>query len=437
MTVTSQTPVNVTVDLSIGRLVGQRQPVTLEGQAGEVLAFRAVPYAEPPTGSRRFAPPEPVAPWSELLDATRPGPVPPQDPSRWRVLMGDIEAAQSEDCLHLTVWTPACDRERRPVLIWFHGGDWQSGAGALDWYDGALLARRGDIVVVAVNYRLGALGWLFVPDEVVNPGLLDQECALRWVVDHIAAFGGDPDRITAMGHAAGAASIAAMLVRGAPLDRVILQSPLPAQAFRPATVAAELSARVLQASGATTLSEARPLPVANFLLAQSDPRVFDALRAERAHRSLFCPVLDGSQLPFDIESAWRAAAGRADVVVGYALNEPVADSDTHREAGRDPGADTPVGAVAREWADSAWHQGRDAWLYRFDLAPNNRFGACHAIDLPFVFGTLAAFGDAPMLRGLDPRSAGHYVMAVQDAWLAFIRGAPAGWPQAPASRSLP
>ena len=437
MTASSQTPVNVTVELPIGRIAGQRQPVTLDGQAGEVLAFRTVPYAEPPLGWQRFAPPEPVRAWADVRDATRPGPIAPQGPSRWRAFMGDIEAPQSEDCLHLTIWTPACDGERRPVLVWFHGGDWQSGAGALDWYDGALLARRGDIVVVAVNYRLGALGWLFVPDEVVNPGLLDQECALRWIIDHIAAFGGDPGRMTAMGQSAGASSIAALLIRGAPLDRVILQSPLAADAFRPAALAAELSARILQACGVTSLGEARQLPVANLLLAQGDPRIIEVLRAEKANRSLFCPVVDGVHLPLDIEDAWRAAAGRADVLVGHALNELVADGDARRDVGLDSPGDRQFGAPARQWADSARRHGRDAWLYRFDFAPNSRFGACHSIELPFVFGTLAAFGDAPMLRGLDPRSATRHVTAVQDAWLDFIRRGAAGWPQAPASRSLP
>ena len=437
MSAPSRSPASVTVELTLGRLAGQRQAVPVDGKAGVVLAFRAIPYAEAPVGDRRFAAPEPVAGWADLRDATRAGPIAPQAPSRLRAVMGDIEALQSEDCLHLTVWTPACDTGRRPVLVWFHGGAWQSGAGALDWYDGAALARRGDMVVVAVNYRLAALGWLYVPGEVVNPGLLDQECALRWVLDHIAAFGGDPARITAMGQSAGATSVVAMLARGAPVERVILQSPLLASAFRPAARAAELSARVLQACGVSSVAQARQLPVANLILAQGDSRVIEALRAENAHRSLFCPVLDGVQLPTGIDDALRAAAGRADVLIGYTLNELAAYGDGRRDAGTDALGDRLFGAPARDWADAATRLGREAWLYRFDLAPNVRYGACHTIDLPFVFASLAAFGDAPMLRGLDVRTVGGYIDAVQRAWIDFIQGRSPGWPQAPQMRSLP
>lgn len=426
-----------TVELPVGRLLGQRLAVVRAGETGEVLAFRAIPYAEAPVGERRFAPPEPVVPWRDLRDATRSRPIAPQAPSRLRGAMGDIEAAQSEDCLHLTVWTPACDDGRRPVLVWFHGGAWQSGAGSLDWYDGAELARRGDIVVVAVNYRLAALGWLFVPGEVVNPGLLDQESALRWVYDRISAFGGDPNRITAMGQSAGAASIVAMLARGAPLHRVILQSPSLGRGFRPAPIAAELSAHLLRACGVSSIEKARELPVASLIVAQGDPRVLEALRAEKAQRSLFCPVLDGEQLPFDMDTALLVAAGRADVLIGYTLNELSAYTEGRRAEANDGQADRLYGAPARACAAAAIERGRDAWLYRFDLAPNARFGACHGIELPFVFGNLQAFADAPMLQGLDWRVASGYVEAVQQAWLAFIHGGSPGWPQAPAIRALP
>ena len=428
---------NVTVELPGGRVTGQRLLIPHEGRPAEVCAFRAIRYAKAPVGERRFAPPEPAGPWHDVRDATMPGPVAPQAPSALRVAMGEIEAPQSEDCLHLTVWTPGCDRGLRPVVVWFHGGAWQTGAGALDWYDGASLARRGDVVVVAVNYRLGALGWLYLPGEVVNPGLLDQECALRWVLDNITALGGDPAQITAMGQSSGAMCVAALLARGAPIQRAILQSPAPASAFRPAPYAAELGARLLQVCGVASLDEARRLPVTALLLAQGNPHVIEALRAEKANRSLFCPVLDGSQLPGTLDGLLAVATSRADVLIGYNLNELAALGEGRPDAAIDAASERLFGAPACQWAEAAIRQGSDAWLYRFDLAPSSHFGACHGIELPFVFGTLSAFADAPMLQGLDLGAAGTYVETVQGAWLAFIRDGSPGWPQAPVIRSLP
>src|SRR5690606_13630641 len=148
--------------LRTGTLTGVRE--------GGVCRYGAIPYAQAQVGRLRFAPPRPAS-WRGNLDATRPGAIAPQLPSRLRGAMGDFEAAQSEDRLHLTVWTPGADMRRRPVVVWLHGGAWQSGAGALDWYDGSRLAQRGDVVVVAVNYRLAALGWLHVPGQTANVGL--------------------------------------------------------------------------------------------------------------------------------------------------------------------------------------------------------------------------------------------------------------------------
>jgi para-nitrobenzyl esterase len=193
-----------------------------------IAAFRGVPYAAPPVGERRFIAAQSVQGWSGLRDATRHGPIAPQLPSRLRVAMGDFERPHDEDCLTLTICTPAADAKARPVLVWLHGGAWISGAGSLDWYDGAHLARDGDVVVVGVNYRLGALGWLHRPGIVdVEPGTSDMIAALNWVRDHIAAFGGDPRCVTVMGQSAGATSIGRLLTlpEARPLfHRAIMQS---------------------------------------------------------------------------------------------------------------------------------------------------------------------------------------------------------------------
>ncbi|MEO8859634.1 MAG: carboxylesterase family protein, partial [Burkholderiaceae bacterium] len=193
-----------------------------------VCVFRGVPYAAPPIGRLRFVPPTAHSGWTGDRDASKHAPIPPQPPSRLSAAMGDVDAPQAEDCLTLTITTPAADSKRRPVLVWLHGGAFWTGAGSLDWYSGVPMARDGDVVVVGVNYRLGALGFMHL-DGVAPPnlGLMDQFAAIEWVAREIAAFGGDPDNITVMGQSAGGLSILALL--GQPqlrsrVRRVIIQS---------------------------------------------------------------------------------------------------------------------------------------------------------------------------------------------------------------------
>lgn len=198
--------------------------------------FAGIPYAAPPVGPLRWKPPAPVSPWPGFRDATRPGPRCLQDSSN------DIDRKHSsEDCLTLNVWTPPPSGERRPVMVWIHGGSFLNGGG--DLYDARRLTSRGDIVVVTINYRLGAMGFLAHPalgegDDVGNYGLADQQAALRWVHDNIAGFGGDPDKVTIAGESAGGMSVCdhlvapdsaglfrAAIMQSAPCE---LQSDLPA-----------------------------------------------------------------------------------------------------------------------------------------------------------------------------------------------------------------
>lgn len=349
--------------------------------------------------------------------------------------MGDFEARQSEDCLHLTVWTPAADGRKRPVLVWLHGGAWQSGGGALDWYSGARLAARGDVVVVAPNYRLGAFGWLAAPGAGANVGLLDQELALDWVVRHIEALGGDPQRVTLMGQSAGGMSVACMLMRKPRFQRAILQSASLGRGLRTTAQAHEIGAIYLRAAGADSAEEARSLPVADLLQAQRAASVLEWLAAEGANRALFGPVADGEVLPLDAPGAMAAASGRVDSIVGYTRDEIKAF------AGADPSTAAQVGEEvfgepARRWAADASGQGRKAWFYRFDHAANPVFGACHCMELPFVFDTMAAFQDAPMLQGLDPQHGARLADAMQGAWIRFIRDGDPGWAARPGQQSF-
>lgn len=193
--------------------------------------FAGIPYAAPPIGPLRFQPPAPAQAWQGVRDATRSGPRCLQDPG------GDLELGRQtdEDCLTLNVWTPPGNPAGRPVMVWIHGGSFTNGSGAL--YNARELATRGDIIVVTVNYRLGALGFLAhpalgPPGDVGNYGLADQQAALRWVRDNIAKFGGDPDKVTVAGESAGGISVCDHLVApdSAGLFRAAIIQSAPCQA---------------------------------------------------------------------------------------------------------------------------------------------------------------------------------------------------------------
>ena len=180
------------------------------------LAFRGIRYAQAPTGAARFRPPVPVAPWPAVYDATEFGPSAPQ-PAMFdenAPLQLPIEPTD-EDCLFLNVYTPATDGARRPVLFWIHGGGYIGGSGRA--YDGSVFTREHDVVVVTINYRMGALGFLHLGhleeglESSVNNGILDQICALEWTRDNIAAFGGDPGNVLIFGESAGGTSTAMLL----------------------------------------------------------------------------------------------------------------------------------------------------------------------------------------------------------------------------------
>ena len=180
-------------------------------------AYFGIPYAAPPIGPLRYASPQPHPVWTKPRNATTPGPAPIQTLVAAAAWLYDAPAAQSEDCLTLNIWTPATSGAR-PVMVWLHGGAWRTGHNAVAGTNGAHLAAQGDVVVVTINYRLGALGWLAHPDlkdaetgAAANWGLQDQIAALRWVRANIASFGGDPANITLFGQSAGGSSTASII----------------------------------------------------------------------------------------------------------------------------------------------------------------------------------------------------------------------------------
>lgn len=423
-----------------------------------VTVFRGVPYAAPPVGPLRFMPPEPVSAWRDRRDATRHGPIAPQGASRLSAAMGGFTQAQDEDCLTLTIWTPRADTARRPVLVWLHGGAWLSGAGSLDWYNGARLAREGDIVVVGVNYRLGALGYLLHPAvSGGNLGTLDQIAALRWIREHIGGFGGDPAGITLAGQSAGASAIGLMLTMAdvrALFHRAIMQSGgfgRPPRTPDQATARAEgfIRGLGLDPDAADIADRLRSLPAQRLIEAQAS----DARANARFGNTdpPFGPVVPEPLTPAGLIQAIAASVGERDVLIGATREEGhaffapgLAVSETaltnafgtdaltrhrHRRPGgtpRDLLADittdvvfrTPTLRLAGQMADN----GSNVFAYQFNWAPpQSPFKACHCIDLPFTFGNLDAWPDAAMLAGGDPAVMHGLSAAIRRAWIAFVR----------------
>src|SRR6185295_18324234 len=180
--------------------------------ANGVNTFTGIPYAAPPFGPNRLRPPQPVSPWSGVRDALTYGRKSPQLPYRppVDVLIPEF-AISGEDCLNLNIWSRDLGLAGQPVMVWIPGGMFEyHGTGAAPWYDGSRFARDG-IVCVTINYRVGAEGFLYLGDGIANLGLLDQLAALTWVQENIAAFGGDPGRVTVAGESAGAMSVTTLL----------------------------------------------------------------------------------------------------------------------------------------------------------------------------------------------------------------------------------
>ncbi|XP_072799278.1 acetylcholinesterase isoform X3 [Vicugna pacos] len=218
---------------------GWLRGIRLMAPGGPVSAFLGIPFAEPPVGPRRFLPPEPKRPWSGVLDATAFQSVCYQYvdtlyPGFEGTEMWNPNRELSEDCLYLNVWTPyPRPVSPTPVLIWIYGGGFYSGASSLDVYDGRFLAQAEGTVLVSMNYRVGAFGFLALPgsrEAPGNVGLLDQRLALQWVQENVVAFGGDPTSVTLFGESAGAASVGMHLLsppsRGL-FHRAVLQSGAP------------------------------------------------------------------------------------------------------------------------------------------------------------------------------------------------------------------
>lgn len=279
-----------------------------------VAAFLGIPYAAPPFGARRMRPPESPARWEGTRSATGYGPTCPKGsygPDS-AVLFPEV-VIPGEECLNLNVWTPAPGSSGLPVLVWIHGGQFTQGSGSILGYRGNSFARDG-IVCVTINYRLGGDGFLYLDDGTANLGLLDQIAALEWVQDNIAAFGGDPGKVTVVGQSAGAASIITLIAMPCAqglFRQAVAQSGTAAQTLTAETATA-VASRLAESFGVAPTRKAfsvvpdeRLARAASALVGEvqnaSDPVKWGSLP--------FAPVVDGDTLPDHPLRALRRGAG--------------------------------------------------------------------------------------------------------------------------------
>jgi para-nitrobenzyl esterase len=424
------------VRVTEGRAAGRFQ--------GRSCSYRGLRYAAAPSGALRFRPPVAPPRWDGLrqLPAAANYVCPRVEANITESYVGHAPSA-SEDCLRVTVSTPARPAKNRPVIVYLHGGAFLSGSGFQGDFNGRRMALRGNAVVVTVNYRLGLFGYLELGDLSAdyrgsgNNGLRDQIAALRWVRRNAGAFGGDPANITVMGESAGAISISAMLAGKAPeklFRRAILQSG-NGYLIHTRKQAHDNARELLTSGRVTTVGQLRKMTVAELLQIQSG--VLEKHPIQRS--TLFAPFVDGRLIPGSvIPRLVRGSARHVDLMIGTnhdeamfftlgsptlaflpALANPFFPASLRAQqlkiiatygqnlpaGGLLPGREGTtismisdqlfrVPAIRMAQAQRRWNN--RTFMYRFDWAPNapatappqEDVGAMHTLELPFVFGTL-------------------------------------------------
>jgi len=454
------TPVTPVVEIAQGQLSG----LVKDG----ILRFNGIPFAT----AGRWQMPEPAGGWSGIREASRFGAIAPQVASAAESVLGGTPGEQHEDCLFLNIWTPACDSTKRPVMVWIHGGAFVTGSGSTGTYNGKFLAARGDVVVVTINYRLGAFGFLNMRDASGGKvpgtgmeGIADQIAALKWVRDNIAQFGGDANNVTIFGESAGGMSVGALLA--SPAARGLFHKAIPQSGAADIGMPRERSAKVaemLLAKLGVSAEEAVKLPGKAILDAQAamlaEPRATGALP--------FGPTADGDLLPRrGIDMVRDGNAKGVPVMTGTTRDEWKLFSITQRGIGENHLVRFASNLLGEERAQAmlkVYSKGEpiDRWnnimtdhtftlpairlleaqaphgptfMYRFDWespAMNGALGSCHALELGFMFGTHTVKG-AEQFFGVG-EAATALSNAMMEAWIAFARN---GNPTSPSTGPWP
>ena len=421
-----------------------------------VHSYKGIPYAAPPTGERRWTTPVPPEKWAEPRAMLRFGPGCPQSPYPAGLEKLGTPKEQSEDCLTLNVWTAAAEvAEKRPVMVWIHGGGFRNGAGSLSTYDGTAFARAG-VVVVTLNYRLGLLGFFSHPALTAesaskssgNYGLLDQIAALQWVHDNIASFGGDPANVTVFGESAGAVSVYALMTspKAAGLfQRAIAESgsaPRRVHDLKSAEAKGVALAKTLGvAEGPTALADLRKIPVAKLLTAGAPVSslpgagTFDFLCVDGAvltaspadvfaeGKELAIPLLAGTNANEATLFTQGLGLDRVASLPLYRLTmRGLFRDQTDAAMALYPATDGPSAQAAfeelltdmfvagtRTAVRAHAAAGRLAYLYQFTRGSKfaKSMGSFHGIEIPYVFGTLLT--PDPDDRNLSRQVMGYWV----------------------------
>lgn len=444
--------------------------------SGGVTAFFGIPYAAAPFGEHRMRPPQPVPPWSGVRPAAEYGPTVPKGnyAPQYEPLFPEV-VVPGDECLNLNIWTPDTEAAGLPVMVWIHGGAFMNGSGSVREYDGSAFARDG-VVCVTINYRLAADGFLWFGDDTANLGLLDQVAALRWVRDNIAAFGGDPARVTVAGESAGAISVCTLLSMPAAqglFAQAIAQSGGVSRLLTP-EAAHMVGGYLADALGVEPCREAVEQVPLDALVQAASGLITEVQTGTAPQRwgplarglLVFGPVVDGTVVPRPpleaiagglgggvplltgttrdegrlffvadgslgtIDDAALAASAR-----GYGLDDQDVEVYRANRPGAAPG--DVLAAIVTDWyfripvvrVAEARGAGSTAgtWVYRFDHpepAANHGLGACHGAELPFVFDTL---GEGSARRRIGDRPSQEVADTVHGVWTSFVKDGDPGW----------
>jgi len=431
-----------------------------------IKIFKGIPYASPPVGDLRFKPPIPPKQWSDLRNTTEFSSICPQPPSEKESAFGTPFERDEAKCLTLNIWTPDLDNEKRPVMFWIHGGGFEGGSSAAENYDGLAISLRGDVVIVSINYRLGALGYLYIPGKSANVGQLDQIAALQWVHDNIHLFGGDPNNVTIFGESAGGTAVITLFAmpdaKGL-FHRGIAQSAFCFNTTSPKEASDTISSMSKVNPG--DLDSLQKVPIDEIIKTQIS---IMAENKSKGRDNPFSPVVDGKTLlekpltaiengiakdiplligtnrdemkfmeekldPYLSEITSETLLKR---ITDYLKNEQLAKEliNTYKKEREGILPNEPLdilGAFQTDYyfrilsirvAEAQRRHQKNTYMYLFTWPSpwmDGKLGACHALEIAFAFGTLDKPGtDIFCGKGKDAEGLSKRMM---DVWIAFAR----------------